>query len=366
MDKALKRKLLTRKFSSIEYFEGFAKYHRLAVVGLEESIKYFYDNPPEEDWLLWHISERPDGWESRVVPNFRATQVSIKDGIKKAKGGDFSYIESTCGSMQGLSKDMDVLDWKWWDFIPREVALNYGGNMNKAKKMASNIWRTVGEYWRTEDSILNEEITGPIDESELIKYLRLGEKAELSIKINNRETSICLVSESIVPHGAKHLYLENKARGVKSKSFQAGLVSSVYIVDLLGEEAEIPLDKNLNSMVRAINVYGDDLSKHERHLAILFQIEQKKTLGKFNSSSLVLIELQSYKIIWNEKISSQSDSGGFLTVAAYFEENKNGYLQISLIQTSLPAAGEKPYMPGAPLRLLYIYNPETGYLREPS
>lgn len=175
MDKALKRKLLTRKFSSIEYFEEFAEYHRLAVAGLEESIQYFYDNPPEEDWLSWHISARPDGWEQRAVPNFEATQAAIEEGIQCAKAGNLEDIESTCGSMQGLSKDMDVLSWKWREYLPREVKMKFGVNLGKAEKMASNIWRTVGEYWRTEDSILTEEITGPIDEEELLKYLQPGE-----------------------------------------------------------------------------------------------------------------------------------------------------------------------------------------------
>lgn len=194
---------------------------------------------------------------------------------------------------------------------------------------------------------------------------KVAEKAELSIKTNNKEASLCLVSESITPHGIKNFFLENKARGVKSKPFQADLVSSVHIIDILGEGAEIPLENPHISLAHTINVH-DNLSKHERHLVILLQVEQKNTQGKFNSSSLVLIELQSYGIIWNEEISSQSDSGGFKTVAANFGKNKSGYLQISLIQTSLPAVGEKPYMPGAPLRLLYTYKPGVGYLREPS
>ena len=78
--------------------------------------------------------------------------------------------------MQGLSKDMDVLGNKWWFCIDEDLARKQGTDQTKAEQIASNIWRTVGEYWKTSESILKESITGPIDEQDLLRYLQPGEQ----------------------------------------------------------------------------------------------------------------------------------------------------------------------------------------------
>jgi hypothetical protein len=50
MTPELKKELLLRKFSSIEYMEELSMYHRKALEGLYESIEWFYNHPPDVDW----------------------------------------------------------------------------------------------------------------------------------------------------------------------------------------------------------------------------------------------------------------------------------------------------------------------------
>jgi hypothetical protein len=176
MTPEMKKKLLLRKFSSIEYMEELYTYFSKAVDGLYESIEWFYNHPPEVDWQSWHIADRPEGWEKRAVPNFERYLESIRQGIEEYKNGDSNRIEGTSNCLMSLSKDMDVLGRKWWDYVDLDVKRKYGVNLGKARKIASNIWWTVGEYWEPGE-ILDEEITGPIDEQELLKYLKPGEKA---------------------------------------------------------------------------------------------------------------------------------------------------------------------------------------------
>ena len=179
MNDELKRTLLTRKFSSIEYMEEFRAYLSKAIAGFKESLQWFNDHPPKDvDWQSWHISDKAEEWERRALPNFERMLDSADEGIKETKKGNISVIRSLTGSMQGLSKDMDVLGEKWWDYVDLEVARKYGLNMNEAEQRASNIWRTVGEYWKTPESILKETITGPIDEEDLLHYLQPGESAD--------------------------------------------------------------------------------------------------------------------------------------------------------------------------------------------
>ncbi len=159
--------------------EELADFHQKAVDGLKDCLKWFYEHPPQDvDWQSWHISDRPDGWEKKALPNFEMNQHAFIEGIEKAKIGDLTYIEDATGSMQGLSKDMDVLGDEWLAYVPSEVIQQYGENMYKARKRASNIWWTVGEYWDNDEEILDEEITGPVDEQELLRYLKPGESPD--------------------------------------------------------------------------------------------------------------------------------------------------------------------------------------------
>src|SRR5690606_9385323 len=114
MDPVLKEKLLLRKFSSIEYMGELAVYHHKAIEGLKKCLDAFDRSPPQHvDSEHWHIWNSPEAWQIRVLPNFRGTQLSIEQGIAKAKTGDFSYIEGATGRPQGLSKDLEGIGWDW-------------------------------------------------------------------------------------------------------------------------------------------------------------------------------------------------------------------------------------------------------------
>ncbi|RMG54544.1 MAG: hypothetical protein D6717_09435 [Gammaproteobacteria bacterium] len=111
----------------------------------------------------------------RAVPNFKMNQAAIDEGIEKAeKENDWEYLEDAAGSLMSLTRDMDVLGEKWWDYVPNEIARKFGVNLSKAQQMAANIAWTLGEAWK-DDEILRERITGPIDEQELMKYLESHE-----------------------------------------------------------------------------------------------------------------------------------------------------------------------------------------------
>jgi len=178
MNDELKKKLLTRKFSSIEYMEEMENYFKLGFAGFKESIQWFYDHPPEEvDWQNWHISKRPDGWDDRATPNLEIIEESVTQGILDYKNGDVNRIVGTSNNIMTLSRDMDVLDDLWWEYVDKDVVKKYGSNMNEARKRASNIYRTLGGGFESRPgSITDEEITGVIDKQDLLRYLKPEEK----------------------------------------------------------------------------------------------------------------------------------------------------------------------------------------------
>ena len=177
MNPDLKKKLLERMFSSPEYMRRMEKYFDAALEGLYESLAWFESNPPQDvDWEDWHISNKPEGWRLRAIPNFERLRRGIREGIERVEnGGSDALIRTVANNIMALSRDMDVLGEKWWDYVPLDIARKFGVNLGKAEQMAKNIWHTVGDYY-DEGEILDEEITGPIDEQELLKYLKPGER----------------------------------------------------------------------------------------------------------------------------------------------------------------------------------------------
>ena len=175
MTPEMKITLLTRKFSSIEYMQELEHYMEQAIQGLIDALKYFDEHCQHIDMSTWQPAEKPEAWRDRALPNFNRILSSTRKAIDYAKQGDLSYIEGVTGSMQGLSKDMDVLSDRWVDYIPKDVAYAHGIPMGKARKIASNIWHTVGEYFE-DGEIVDEEITGLIDEQDLLRYLQPGEQ----------------------------------------------------------------------------------------------------------------------------------------------------------------------------------------------
>ena len=175
MTPEMKKKLLTRKFSSIEYMEELEHYWEKSVQGLVECLRYFDRHCQHIDMSTWQPAEKPEAWRDRALPNFKGILFSIREGIDNAKIGKTSTIRAATGSMQGLSKDMDVLGNKWWFCIDEDLARKQGTDQTKAEQIASNIWHTIGEYFE-DGEIVDEEITGLIDEQDLLRYLQPGEQ----------------------------------------------------------------------------------------------------------------------------------------------------------------------------------------------
>lgn len=176
MDKRVERRLLERKFSSIEYMEEMHEWHQKAIDSLLEALRHFYQHPLQhEDWHNWHQSDWPETWEQRVLTNLRGTQESIKQGIENYRNGQVSTIRSASGSLHNIFRNLDNVGSGWWKHIPSVYEQDFNEKLVKASKIASNIMRELAKAWKTENSILNERITGPIDEKDLLRYLKPGE-----------------------------------------------------------------------------------------------------------------------------------------------------------------------------------------------
>jgi hypothetical protein len=174
MDAKMKEILLKRKFSSFEYMQEMVEAHGRAVEGLKEALSQFLDRYPDED-------KRPpksgavDAWGLKVLPNFKRMQSSMERALKEARQGDNWRMSSVVGSLRGLSKDMDGVTWDWWDYVDEEIWEKFSPNLTIAKQHGENIYWTLDDGWNPGE-VLDEEITGPIDEQDLLKYLKPGEK----------------------------------------------------------------------------------------------------------------------------------------------------------------------------------------------
>jgi len=173
MTPELRKKLLERMFSSKEYYLRMMDYYAKALEGAEEALAWFDENIPTKDA---HALKTANAWRIRALPNMMGYLKGKDEDIEKYDQGDLEYMEGTAHNIMTLGRNLDNVGEKWWDYVPLEIARKFGVNLGKAEQMASNIWRTVGDYWKTPESILKENITGPIDEQELLKYLKAGER----------------------------------------------------------------------------------------------------------------------------------------------------------------------------------------------
>lgn len=175
MEKSLKAKLLERKFSSVEYMEAMREHHQASIDAMVEAIQYFYAHPPQgENWHNWNLADKPETWEGRAFTNFRGTQQSICDGIVNARKGQLSTIRGASGSLHSIFRNLDNMGWKWWDYTDPVLKARFRSHLVAARDRATNIYLTTADYWRPGE-ILDEEIVGPIDEQDLLRYLKPGE-----------------------------------------------------------------------------------------------------------------------------------------------------------------------------------------------
>ena len=177
MNEELKRELLLRKFSSVEYMIEMSEWHRRAIEALESALEAFFERSSEHgDWHQWPASDWPETWRDRVLKNLKGEQVGIDEGIENYKKGQISTIRSASGSLHGIFRNLDNFSWGWWERLPSRYEDEFRRRLVNAKKRASLIMYTLSSSWEV-DEILDEEITGPVDEEDLKRYLKPGESA---------------------------------------------------------------------------------------------------------------------------------------------------------------------------------------------
>ncbi|EHR72603.1 hypothetical protein BurJ1DRAFT_3800 [Burkholderiales bacterium JOSHI_001] len=94
--------------------------------------------------------------------------------------------------------------------------------------------------------------------------------------------------------------------------------------------------------------------------ALLLRVRQALPDGA-SRSTLVLAALDGAAPLglWREVDTSNTRDGGYRSHQLAFLADKGGWLALELGQTTLPAAGAQPQMPGPPLALRFVYDGQT-------
>jgi len=174
MTPEMKENLLLRMFGSFEYIEKFVTQFVSAVDAAEEGIGYYKVNPPADLKTRLELKGTISMWENRALPNFRRMKMNALAGLEAAKVNNYDIIEGLTGSLRGFGKDMDGITDKWWPYVDKSIHEKYFTNLKAARTTGGNIYWTLRGSWK-EGELLNERITGLIDEQELLKYLQPGE-----------------------------------------------------------------------------------------------------------------------------------------------------------------------------------------------
>lgn len=180
MNEQLKITLLKRKFQSIPYFEEFIKNYKtflkIGLQALDIYLKYRQEHPEFEpnNTLL----REEDFWIDRVKPNFEGMHYRADEALELAKQGDNSTLDSLAGSFRGISRGFDGIRENFMDVATPEMRKEYRRLYDITSDQAMIIEATINGWW-DEGEILDEEITGPIDEQELLNYLEPGEDSTL-------------------------------------------------------------------------------------------------------------------------------------------------------------------------------------------
>ncbi len=174
MNKDMKEKLLLRMFSSIEYMGKFVEHFVTAMDTAEAGIAAYKKQPPTDPKLLSEYKPEIYQWESKVLPNFLGMKKNALEALTNAQKGQLSTMRSCTGNLRGLGKDMDGIGEEWWQAVDPKLSDSYATNLRIARRLGANIYYTLSNFWEN-DEILDKGITGPIDEQELLKYLKSGE-----------------------------------------------------------------------------------------------------------------------------------------------------------------------------------------------
>jgi hypothetical protein len=176
MNNTAKKTLLARKFTSVEYMSKYVKLYQQMVFNLKRGMDEFeitYKKNPKLD------AHNFTDWINRGYPNLARGADNAIECLDRAKLGNISGISSSAGNLRGISRDVDNIGGfgEWWQHIDMKFKDDFNEALDLAQTTGSNIDWTIRGSWN-DDEILDVEITGPIDETELLSYLKPNEKLE--------------------------------------------------------------------------------------------------------------------------------------------------------------------------------------------
>lgn len=149
------------QYISPQYFEELRDTWAKMITHLEKCLNEFMQNLPP-DYRRRALSHQPDAvWGERVLPNFRATLQSLRDG----------YIQLSHGEHRGLAHANSVLnDFKgqaefWSGWMTKAQETTYGVLLHRSVRMAGNICATEDCGWNpgelTDPAIISETLAIP-------------------------------------------------------------------------------------------------------------------------------------------------------------------------------------------------------------
>lgn len=155
-DKELRKAWLRQKFTSFDYQEEMLGYHQQA---LEILLKYWSRDDVKAKY--------PNEWntmQKTVLPNLRMVakpgemnRADWKPGIDMGWANAISY---------NFNRGISDLYFDETVCVPEQEAKSYGALVNRVLRMCQNIEYTIQDLWHyegTDDYILDEEYTGPIN-----------------------------------------------------------------------------------------------------------------------------------------------------------------------------------------------------------
>lgn len=203
MNLELKRVLLQRMFTDLDYMERFTRYYVAAMdIALDAFAEHEKTGP--HSWAA-------DRWRSIVKPNYEGMRAGAIESLRHAKENDLEWMSDCCGDLNSLSRNLDHAgrdSFDWWTDM--ETQCSYGYCLNNAQRMGSNLYWALDHSWKTPESILKESVTGPINERELYRYLTDEEKITYAFDPLNTTANTSVVYKGTMPRALKEVLLKRK------------------------------------------------------------------------------------------------------------------------------------------------------------
>ncbi|GAB1258005.1 hypothetical protein NBRC116494_25070 [Aurantivibrio plasticivorans] len=175
MKESTKIQLLKQYFISEEYilefinsYQDFIE-HSLRALDSYKKLKASTSLSTNKDW---DIDE--ELWDKKVKPNFLSMQNASQTALAEYKKNNLDYLDRLAGDFRGLSKNMDGIRESFMEALDASIKKIYFQQWKNTTRSARNIEKTINNWWK-DSSILDENITGPIEEKKLLKHLKSGE-----------------------------------------------------------------------------------------------------------------------------------------------------------------------------------------------